>query len=82
MTSSRSLTLIGPLPAGFENHKRHIANRRMTGAHGWREEYNRYRPHSSLGYQTPEEFANSLVKPLALPDNAHLVPKTLTLSGT
>jgi putative transposase len=25
----------------------------------WREEYNRERPHSSLGYQTPEEFARS-----------------------
>ena len=23
----------------------------------WREEYNRYRPHSSLGYLTSEEFA-------------------------
>ena len=23
----------------------------------WREEYNRRRPHSSLGYRTPEEFA-------------------------
>jgi putative transposase len=23
----------------------------------WREEYNRERPHSSLCYQTPEEFA-------------------------
>ena len=23
----------------------------------WRQEYNRYRPHSSLGYLTPEEFA-------------------------
>ena len=23
----------------------------------WREEYNRERPHSSLGYRTPEEFA-------------------------
>ena len=25
----------------------------------WREEYNRERPHSSLGYQTPEEFARA-----------------------
>jgi len=25
----------------------------------WREEYNRERPHSSLGYRTPEEFARS-----------------------
>lgn len=24
----------------------------------WREEYNSYRPHSSLRYKTPEEFAN------------------------
>lgn len=24
----------------------------------WREEYNGYRPHSSIGYKTPEEFAN------------------------
>lgn len=25
----------------------------------WREEYNRERPHSSLGYRTPEEFARA-----------------------
>ena len=24
----------------------------------WREEYNDQRPHSSLGYRTPNEFAN------------------------
>jgi putative transposase len=23
----------------------------------WRQDYNRHRPHSSLGYRTPEEFA-------------------------
>lgn len=27
---------------------------------GWREEYNRERPHSSLGYRTPEEFAREM----------------------
>jgi len=26
-------------------------------AEGWRQEYNNYRPHSSLGYLTPAEFA-------------------------
>ncbi len=27
---------------------------------GWREEYNQERPHSSLGYQTPDEYAAAL----------------------
>ncbi len=31
--------------------------RQMIGA--WRVDYNSVRPHSSLGYQTPEEFAAS-----------------------
>jgi putative transposase len=31
----------------------------------WREDYNRERPHSSLGYQTPEEFARGL-RPFAV----------------
>ena len=31
--------------------------RRMIEA--WRQDYNRCRPHSALGYQTPEEFANN-----------------------
>ncbi len=26
----------------------------------WRQDYNKERPHSSLGYMTPEEFAQSL----------------------
>lgn len=29
----------------------------------WREEYNRRRPHSALGYRTPEEFATACVPP-------------------
>jgi transposase InsO family protein len=36
----------------FENL---AAARRLTGR--WREDYNQVRPHSSLGYQTPSEFA-------------------------
>jgi hypothetical protein len=32
----------------------------------WRQEYNHYRPHSSLGYMTPEEFAGRRGK--AAPD--------------
>jgi transposase InsO family protein len=35
----------------------------------WRDEYNKYRPHSSLGYQTPEEFASTFSDPMNL--NAH-----------
>ena len=35
----------------------------------WREEYNRYRPHSSLDYQTPEEFAASYTSIQGLPDS-------------
>ena len=31
---------------------------------GWREEYNRDRPHSSLGYRTPNEFAQTLGIPV------------------
>ncbi len=29
----------------------------------WREDYNRSRPHSSLGNLTPEEYAKKLLKP-------------------
>ena len=29
----------------------------------WREEYNRERPHSSLGYRTPEEYAKTCSEP-------------------
>ncbi len=39
--------------------------RRITEA--WRQDYNRFRPHSSLGNQTPEEFVTKLLKQLPSP---------------
>lgn len=41
--------------------------RRKIGA--WKREYNEQRPHSSLGYQTPEEFARGLTSSATLPKN-------------
>jgi transposase InsO family protein len=38
-----------------------VADAREKGS-WWRREYNRHRPHSSLGYQTPEEFSVSCDK--------------------
>lgn len=35
----------------------------------WQREYNEYRPHSSLGYRTPAEFAHHLTSPSTLSDN-------------
>jgi transposase InsO family protein len=56
-------------------------------AQQWRRHYNRERPHSALGYQTPAEFAAARVPPglgsLALPERAR--PKqqdSLIASGT
>ena len=39
----------------------------------WREEYNRRRPHSSLGYRTPEEFAAQSVSAASATPQQHLV---------
>lgn len=35
----------------------------------WQREYNELRPHSSLQYQTPAEFARRVASPSTLPDN-------------
>jgi len=37
----------------------------------WREEYNRRRPHSSLGYRTPEEFAAQAVSAASATPQQH-----------
>ena len=42
------------------------ARRKITA---WRREYNEQRPHSSLQYQTPAEFARSVTSPSTLSDN-------------
>lgn len=42
------------------------ARRRITA---WKWEYNEQRPHSSLRYQTPAEFARSVTSPSTLSDN-------------
>lgn len=49
----------------------------------WRDEYNELRPHSSLGYQTPREFALSTYTELrsgfALPALSMINPQTITV---
>ena len=45
----------------------------------WREEYNGYRPHSSLDYQTPKEFAASYASLQGLPDSWGTVVPILSL---
>jgi transposase InsO family protein len=35
----------------------------------WQIEYNRERPHSSLGYLTPEQFAGRAASPFRIVDN-------------
>lgn len=44
---------------------------------GWRVEYNTLRPHSSLGYQTPGEFAAACKRPLQSPSG--LLPSPLAI---
>ena len=56
-------------------------------AEQWRRHYNEERPHSSLGYLTPAEFAEARVPPglgsLALPEHARTKQQnSLTETGT
>jgi transposase InsO family protein len=59
-------------------------------AAGWKNEYNHRRPHSSLGYRTPAEFAASLAAPSlgaaplppAPPAKDPVEPLTLITAGT
>ena len=47
---------------GLEEFENLPAARKLTGA--WKEDYNHHRPHSSLGYVTPVEFAARCAAPL------------------
>jgi len=46
----------------------------------WRREYNRVRPHSSLGYQTPAEFARRYYEENQIIEVKQPVEKTGSLS--
>jgi putative transposase len=50
----------------------------------WRREYNQTRPHSSLGYQTPEAFAASSAPPASPPTLAGILKteENASLSST
>ncbi|MBZ5672477.1 MAG: integrase core domain-containing protein, partial [Acidobacteriia bacterium] len=47
----------------------------------WRQEYNHARPHSSLGYQTPEEFAGGAAAPPASPASPPTLAGILKTEG-
>ena len=44
----------------------------------WRRDYNQVRPHSSLGYQTPEEFAARAARGASPPTPLASIPEDLT----
>jgi transposase InsO family protein len=52
----------------------------QTIVEAWREEYNNYRPHSSLDYLTPAEFARRYYKKNRVTEAKQPVEKTESLS--
>jgi hypothetical protein len=54
--------------------------KRLAIVENWKQEYNNYRPHSSLGYLTPSEFARRYYKKKQVTEVKQPVEKAGSLS--